>query len=113
MSFKSSNYLALFGYKSIHFWNVSNEVLGRIQGINYIYVNNKEKHNEYLRSNPQFAKQRFISLYLVEECLISYFSMGLLTYNFSLIMGWSGNLTMEIKKCVQCRPQQKLEDLFM
>ena len=80
MSFKSSNYLALFGYKSINFWNVSNEVLGRIQGINskFMLITKKSIINILgLPSNPQFAKQRFISLYLVEECIISYFSMGL------------------------------------
>jgi hypothetical protein len=44
-----------------HFWNVSTEVLSRIEGNNY--VDNKIKHNEYLWFNPHVAKKRFINLY--------------------------------------------------
>ena len=44
----------------LHFWNVSNEVLGRIEGPHY--VRNKERHNEYLLTHPIVAKNRFINL---------------------------------------------------
>ena len=44
-----------------YFWNVSTEVLGKIEGNNYVI--NKGKHNEYLRFNPHVAKKRFINLY--------------------------------------------------
>ena len=44
-----------------HFWNVSNEVLTRIEGTSY--VRDKEKHNEYLWLHPYVAKKRFINLY--------------------------------------------------
>ena len=43
------------------FWNVSNEVLVRIEGASY--VSNKEKHNNYLWFHPYVAKKRFINLY--------------------------------------------------
>jgi len=43
------------------FWDVSNEVLSRIEGSNY--AANKAKHNEYLWFNPHVAKKRFINLY--------------------------------------------------
>ena len=43
------------------FWNVSNEVLVRIEGASY--VSNKEKHNDYLWFHPYVAKKRFINLY--------------------------------------------------
>ena len=44
-----------------HFWELSDEVLKRIQGNNYIL--NKEIHNEYLKANPFVAKKKFINLY--------------------------------------------------
>ena len=44
-----------------NFWNVSTEVISRIEGSNY--VENKIKHNEYLWFNPHVAKKRFINLY--------------------------------------------------
>ncbi|KAL5265305.1 hypothetical protein ACHWQZ_G006143 [Mnemiopsis leidyi] len=44
----------------LHYWNVSSEVVGRIEGPNYVI--NKEKHNEYLLSHPFVAKNRFINL---------------------------------------------------
>ena len=44
-----------------HFWEVSYEVLSKIEGPNYLA--NKVKHNEYLWFNPQVAKKRFINLY--------------------------------------------------
>ena len=43
------------------FWNVSNEVLIRIEGASY--ASNKEKHNDYLWFHPYVAKKRFINLY--------------------------------------------------
>ena len=43
------------------FWNVSNEILVRIEGASY--VSNKEKHNDYLWFHPYVAKKRFINLY--------------------------------------------------
>ena len=43
-----------------HFWNVSNEVIERIEGPSY--VSNKIRHNEYLLSHPFVAKNRFINL---------------------------------------------------
>ena len=47
--------------KDSQFWEVSNEVLSKIEGSNYI--ENKAKHNEYLWFNPHVAKKRFINLY--------------------------------------------------
>ena len=43
------------------FWEVGNEVLSRIEGINYI--ENKVKHNQYLWFNPYVAKKKFVNLY--------------------------------------------------
>jgi len=44
-----------------YFWNVSNEVLGKIEGPSYL--SNKETHNEYLWFHPFVAKKRFVNLY--------------------------------------------------
>ena len=44
-----------------NFWELSNEVLDRIEGSNY--VENKKVHNEYLKLNPFVAKKKFINLY--------------------------------------------------
>ena len=44
-----------------HFWEVSSEVLARIEGSGYL--ENKEKHNDYLYLNPHVAQKRFINLY--------------------------------------------------
>ena len=44
-----------------HLWELSNEVLDRIEG--YIYIENKKVHNEYLNLNPFVAKKKFINLY--------------------------------------------------
>ena len=44
-----------------HFWNVSNEVVSKIEGSNY--AQNKVKHNEYLWFHPHVAKKKFINLY--------------------------------------------------
>ena len=43
-----------------HFWELSNEVLDRIENNNYML--NKEKHNVYLKSNPFVAKKKFINI---------------------------------------------------
>ena len=43
-----------------HFWNVSNEVLVKIDGASY--VSNKEKHNNYLWFHPYVAKKHFTNL---------------------------------------------------
>ena len=45
------------------FWDVSNEVLSRIQIEGSNYAANKAKHNEYLWFNPHVAKKKFINLY--------------------------------------------------
>ena len=44
-----------------NFWELSNEVLDRIEGNNYI--ENKKVHNEHLKLNPFVAKKKFINLY--------------------------------------------------
>ena len=44
-----------------YFWEISDIVLSKIEGSNYII--NKVKHNEYLWFNPHVAKKRFINLY--------------------------------------------------
>ena len=43
-----------------YFWELSNEVLDRIENNNYML--NKEKHNVYLKSNPFVAKKKFINI---------------------------------------------------
>ena len=43
-----------------HFWDVSHEVLSRIEGSGYL--DNKKKHNSYLELNPFVAKKKFINL---------------------------------------------------
>ena len=44
-----------------NFWDVSNELITKIEGINYL--SNKDKHNEYLFENPIVARKRGINLY--------------------------------------------------
>ena len=44
-----------------NYWEVSNEVLTRIENSNYL--ENKDKHNKYLWFNPHVAKKRFINMY--------------------------------------------------
>ena len=44
-----------------NFWELSNEVLNRIESSNYL--ENKLKHNEYLKENPFVAKKKFINIY--------------------------------------------------
>ena len=46
---------------TVNFWELSNEVLDRIEGNNYI--ENKKVHNYYLKLNPFVAKKQFINLY--------------------------------------------------
>ena len=43
-----------------NFWDVSDEVLSRIEGPGYLA--NKAKHNEFLRLRPYIAKKKFINL---------------------------------------------------
>ena len=43
-----------------HFWEVSDEVISRIEGPSYLA--NKGKHNMYLRLNPFVARKKFINL---------------------------------------------------
>ena len=43
-----------------NFWELSGEVLKRIEGNDYI--ENKEKHNEYLKLHPFVAKKKFITI---------------------------------------------------
>ena len=45
-----------------YFWNVLNEVLGKIERTNHV-INKEFKHNEYLKLNPRVAKKRYINLY--------------------------------------------------
>ena len=44
-----------------NFWELSGEVLKRIEGNDYI--ENKEKHNEYLKLHPFVAKKKFINIH--------------------------------------------------
>ena len=44
-----------------HFWDVSKEVLGRIENENYL--ENKLEHNIFLKENPIVAKKKFINIY--------------------------------------------------
>ena len=56
--FKRNNLLMDTG----NFWEVSDEVLNRIEGPSYL--SNKKKHNEYLFRNPIVARKRGINLYI-------------------------------------------------
>ena len=44
-----------------NFWELSNKVLDRIEGNNYIEKN--KVYNEYSKLNPFVAKKKFINLY--------------------------------------------------
>ena len=44
-----------------NFWEISDEVLNRIEGANYL--ENKLKHNTYLKDNPIVAKKKFINIH--------------------------------------------------
>ena len=43
------------------FWEISDEVLNRIEGVNYL--ENKLKHNTYLKDNPIVAKKKLINIH--------------------------------------------------
>ena len=43
-----------------NFWKISDEVLNRIEGVNYL--ENKLKHNTNLKDNPIVAKKKFINI---------------------------------------------------
>ena len=43
-----------------YFWEVSDEVLSKIEGTNYI--ENKDKHIQFLMLNPHVAKKQFVNL---------------------------------------------------
>ena len=65
----------------MHFWEVSNEVLCRIEGNNY--SENDEKHNyQYLWFNPRVAKKRFINRYTFVDVLK--LNLYFLNANFSV-----------------------------
>ena len=44
-----------------NYWEISDEVLNRIEAGNYL--ENKMRHNEYLKDNPLAAKKKFINLH--------------------------------------------------
>ena len=48
-----------------NYWDVSYEVLSRIEGPNYLA--SKKVHNEYLKLNPFVAKKRFINMHSSEN----------------------------------------------
>ena len=48
-------------YETEQYWNVSEEVLSRIEGPSYL--ENKIKHNEFLKDNPFVARKKFINMY--------------------------------------------------
>ena len=49
-----------FNYSTGYFWEVSTQVLKRIEGVNYFQ--NKLKQNEYLSFHPEVAKSKGINL---------------------------------------------------
>ena len=44
-----------------NYWEISDEVLNRIEAGSYL--ENKMRHNEYLKDNPLAAKKKFINLH--------------------------------------------------
>ena len=44
-----------------NFWEVSDEVINKIEGVSY--VRNKEKQISYLKSNPAVAKRKGVNLF--------------------------------------------------
>ena len=44
-----------------NFWEIYDEVLNRIEGVNYL--ENKLKHNIYLKDNPIVAQKWFINIH--------------------------------------------------
>ena len=53
--------IALRGCCSGNFWEISDEVLNRIEGVNYL--ENKIRHNRFLKDNSCVAKKKFINIY--------------------------------------------------
>ena len=47
--------------KDSNFWDVSRVLLEKIEGQSYL--NDKKKHNQYLKENPYVAKYRGINIY--------------------------------------------------
>ena len=43
-----------------HFWELSSDVLDRIEGAKY--VQNKEKHNVYIKENPSVTRKKLINM---------------------------------------------------
>ena len=48
-------------YGSGNFWEISDEVLTRIESGNYL--ENKVKHNSFLQDNPHVARKKFINIF--------------------------------------------------
>ena len=53
--------ISLGELESGNYWDLSYEVLKRIESANYL--ENKIRHNEYLTENPFVAKKKFINLF--------------------------------------------------
>ena len=53
--------ISLGQLESGNYWDLSYEVLKRIESDNYL--DNKIRHNKYLRENPFVAKKKFINLF--------------------------------------------------
>ena len=51
---------ALGIYGSGNFWDISDDVLNRIESGNYL--ENKMRHNSFLKDNPFVARKRFINI---------------------------------------------------
>ena len=51
--------IALGGCYSGNFWEISDEVLNRIEGVNYL--ENKMRHNRFLKDNPCVAKKNLLT----------------------------------------------------
>ena len=54
-------YYSLIQLGNGNYWDLSYEVLKRIESANYL--DNKIRHNKYLRENPFIAKKKFIHLF--------------------------------------------------
>ena len=57
--------IALGGCCSRNFWEISDEVLNRIEGVNYLLLENKMRHNRFLKDSPCVAKKKFINIYYI------------------------------------------------
>ena len=53
--------IALGGCCSRNFWEISDKVLNRIEGVNYL--ENKMRHNRFLKDSSCVAKKKFINIY--------------------------------------------------